>query len=249
MHNTLSEGQALARIFTSLGGAWEFFEKGGVISYILLGFSVVGLAIFLERWWTLRRASREGEAWLAPVLASVSQGDLARAGESVAGVDHPSARVIGPLIAKLSSTGRFSRDSLESLAGLYGQQEVRDMEKRLPALSTIGNVAPLLGLMGTVIGMVKAFMQIEALEGKVNAAVLAGGIWEALLTTLFGLAVAIPALIAHNYLAARVQRIAAEVSDHAVELVEAAEQMSRAREDASDGLSKSAGTRASGGSP
>jgi len=72
--------------------------------------------------------------------------------------------------------------------------------------------------------MVQAFIQIEAMQGKVNASVLAGGIWEALLTTLYGLSVAIPTLIAHNYLSARVDRIAGEIQDHAVSFVDALEE-------------------------
>ena len=78
-------------------------------------------------------------------------------------------------------------------------EQVRDLSRYLQALATIGNIAPLLGLLGTVIGMIKAFMVIQEMGGKVNAAVLAGGIWEAMTTTAAGLTVAIPALLFYNY--------------------------------------------------
>ena len=75
-------------------------------------------------------------------------------------------------------------------------EEVRDLSRYLQALATIGSIAPLLGLLGTVIGMIKAFMVIQQMGGKVNAVVLAGGIWEAMLTTALGLAVALPTMVA-----------------------------------------------------
>jgi biopolymer transport protein ExbB len=77
------------------------------------------------------------------------------------------------------------------------------MERYLPTLAVIGNLAPLLGLLGAVTGMIKAFMVIQETGGKVNAAVLAGGIWEAMLTTAFGLIVAVPTIAAHSYLSMR----------------------------------------------
>jgi biopolymer transport protein ExbB len=83
-------------------------------------------------------------------------------------------------------------------------------------LATLGNIAPLLGLLGTVIGMIKAFMVIQEMGGKVNASVLAGGIWEAMLTTAVGLAVALPAMLAHGYLSAQVDRYEARLQQGAV---------------------------------
>jgi biopolymer transport protein ExbB len=204
--------------------AWQFFDKGGVLAWPILGCSLIALAVIIERWWTYRKVTGSGEAWFSEAMDSLGRGDFDGIAKALSNTLHPSARVLSPLLDKFRSAGRFSRNSLDKLASHYGTQEVRELERYLPTLSTIGNVAPLLGLMGTVLGMVQAFIQIEAMQGKVNASVLAGGIWEALLTTLYGLGVAIPTLIAHNYLSARVGRIAGEIQDHAVSFVDALEE-------------------------
>jgi biopolymer transport protein ExbB len=83
-------------------------------------------------------------------------------------------------------------------------------------MATIGNIAPLLGLLGTVIGLIKAFMVIQEMGGKVNASVLAGGIWEAMLTTALGLGVALPTMLAHSYLLARIDRYEARLQQGAI---------------------------------
>ena len=85
-----------------------------------------------------------------------------------------------------------------------GSQLLEEMEKRLSVLSVTGQLAPLLGLLGTVIGMIRAFMKVQELGGRVNASSLAGGIWEALLTTAFGLSIAIPSLLFYYYFESKV---------------------------------------------
>jgi len=202
--------------------AFEFFGKSGTLGWAIFICSLVSGAIIIERLWTYYRAAEDGDGWFDELLEKVGAGK--RDGDSLSDVSHPSARVLSAMLDKLGSMGGFSRGALEKTANHHGRREVRELERYLGALSTIANVAPLLGLAGTVLGMVKAFQKIEALEGKVNAAVLAGGIWEALLTTLFGLAVAIPTVIAHNYLASRASNVAAQIQDQAVALVDALEE-------------------------
>lgn len=209
---------------SGLERAWDFFEKGGVLAWPILACSLIALTVIIERWWTYKKAAQAGDGWFSTLLEHLERADFNGAAELLANTSHPSARLLSLLMEKINASKKFSRASLEKTASHYGSREVRELERHLPTLSTIGNIAPLLGLTGTVLGMVKAFMTIEALDGKVNASVLAGGIWEALLTTLFGLAVAIPAVIAHNYLAAKVHAIAAEITDHAVIFLDAVEE-------------------------
>jgi biopolymer transport protein ExbB len=90
---------------------------------------------------------------------------------------------------------------------------VRKLFRYLQVLATIGNIAPILGLLGTVIGMIKAFMVIQEMGGKVNAAVLAGGIWEAMLTTALGLSVALPTMVAHSYVTSQVDQYEARLQN------------------------------------
>jgi len=103
------------------------------------------------------------------------------------------------------------RETLETVLVHAIDEEVRGLSRYLQALATIANIAPLLGLLGTIVGMIKAFMVIQQMGGKVNAAVLAGGIWEAMLTTALGLGVALPTIVAHSYLAAHVDRYEARL--------------------------------------
>ena len=102
---------------------------------------------------------------------------------------------------------------LESVIVNAVENEVRALSAYLQTLATIGNIAPFLGLLGTILGKIKAFMVIQQMGGKVNAAVLAGGIWEAMLTTVLGLAVALPTMVAHSYLIARVDTYEARLQD------------------------------------
>lgn len=108
----------------------------------------------------------------------------------------------------------------EKIITRAGSKEIRRLEKHLRGLASIGNITPLLGLLGTVTGMIRAFMKIQELGGRVDASVLAGGIWEALITTASGLSVAIPTLVAYHYFEGRVDNMAAEMKDVASELIE-----------------------------
>ena len=98
--------------------------------------------------------------------------------------------------------------------------EVPRLEKNLVVLATIAHISPLLGLFGTVVGMIKTFMQIQEMRGIIDTARLAGGIWEALITTAAGLAVAIPAFVAYNYLVSRVNGLVLDMEKSATEVVD-----------------------------
>ncbi len=210
MVDQLSEG---------LSKACLFFQKGGPLAWPILACSLIALAVIIERWWVYRKAIISANGWQGNFFSCLEKGELEGAGDELPVSRSPAARVLKALLDRVR-TGGYSRSNLEKIANHLGAQEVRELERYLPTLSTIGNIAPLLGLTGTVLGMVKAFMKIEGMGGKVNASVLAGGIWEALLTTLFGLAVAIPAVVAYNILSARVHRIAGEIQDESVEFIE-----------------------------
>jgi biopolymer transport protein ExbB len=123
---------------------------------------------------------------------------------------------MGRVLTKALDVRNEDRDMLETVLTSATDEEVRGLSTYMQLLATLGNIAPLLGLLGTVIGMIKAFMVIQEMGGKVNASVLAGGIWEAMLTTAVGLAVALPAMLAHGYLSAQVDRYEARLQQGAV---------------------------------
>lgn len=186
--------------FTSI---WSFFEKGGPVMWPILFLSILMLAITAERlfrYTRVRIGSEDLPERVAGALAANRREDALAAIESDRGV-------LGPILAAASEVKVEDRETLETVIIDAQQGVVGELDRYLATLAAIGNLAPLLGLLGTVTGMIKAFMVIQETGGKVNAAVLAGGIWEAMLTTAFGLIVAVPTILAHSYLSMRVDRI------------------------------------------
>lgn len=196
---------------------FEFLAKGGILVGPIFLCSVVALAIFLERWIRLARL-RIGRWDPQGTLAAMIQ----HRGDKPAATT-PMERLFQQALA----VQPMDRENVETVLAHATETEVRAASKYLPALATIGNIAPLLGLLGTVMGMIKAFMVIQQMGGKVNAAVLAGGIWEAMLTTALGLAVALPTMVAHGYLASRVDQIETRLRDGAVVLLTSLPTLSR----------------------
>jgi len=190
----------------------ELLAKGGVLVPPILLCSVLALAIFLERVIRFSRMRSRGAGLADKVVRLLKSGEARTAHEKATNSNSPMGRILAQAI-------RFKdrdRETLETVIFHATDEEVRDLSSYLQALATIGNIAPLLGLLGTVMGMIKAFMVIQQMGGKVNAAVLAGGIWEAMLTTALGLAVALPTMVAHSYLVARVDKYEARLNAGAV---------------------------------
>lgn len=195
----------------------DFLAKGGVLVYPILICSVLALAIFVERLITFRRMWKDASGIEAEVADLVSRGETDKALDLAAANDSPLGRVLFQAL----DTRDADREMLETVIVNATDEEIRTHDRYMQSLATIGNIAPLLGLLGTVIGLIKAFMVIQELGGKVNAAVLAGGIWEAMLTTALGLAVALPTMIGHSYLLARVDRYEARLTSGSVSLLKA----------------------------
>lgn len=190
----------------------EYFFKGGVLMTPILLCSVLALAIFLERLIRFSLLWRRGRGVAQRVTAKIEAGDAAGAKAEALASRSP----LGRILAHGMDAAGLDREILETVLMHATEEEIRSMSRSLQTLATIGNIAPLLGLLGTVLGMIKAFMVIQQMGGKVNAAVLAGGIWEALLTTAFGLIVALPAMVAHSYLAGQVDLYEARLQDGTV---------------------------------
>lgn len=197
---------------------WKIFLAGGPIMWPILISSIWALAIIIEKLWHLSRIRVDAHAFLKVILEKVKQHKLEEAVSDCDTASHP----IGQLLkAGILKTGRSRQEIKEAIedASLY---EVPVLERNLSALATIAHTAPLLGLLGTVTGMVRCFQSIQLKAGAlhpVSPGDLAGGIWEALLTTVFGLIVAIPVFIAYNFLVSRVNGIILEMERAAVELV------------------------------
>ncbi len=194
---------------------FEFLAKGGVLVIPILFCSVVALAIFLERIIRFSRIKNRGVGLAEKTVQLLSEGKKEDARKMLVDNNAPMGRVL------LQATDVIDqgREPLETVLSNSTDEEVRNLSSYVQALATMGNIAPLLGLLGTVIGMIKAFMVIQQMGGKVNAAVLAGGIWEAMLTTALGLAVALPTMVAHSYLLARIDKYEASLQSGAVAFI------------------------------
>lgn len=166
----------------------EILLKGGPVVWVLLGYSVIAVAIVLERLLYFGLTGRPPKALETALHGARSEHDIARLIESVKGPE-------GALMRGLVAASREGIGDLGRVASRLGSARLRDMERGFRTLSILGNTAPLLGLFGTIVGMIKAFMVIEQAGGQVDAQALAGGIWEAMLTTGVGLMVAIPVLL------------------------------------------------------
>ncbi len=196
---------------------FDFLAKGGMIVIPILLCSVLALAIFIERIINFASMRRKGSGLAEKTARFLEQGDEKQALEAVNGSDSP----MGNVLSQAMRVKDYDRETIETVIVNATEQEIRGLSTYLQALATIGNIAPLLGLLGTVIGMIKAFMVIQQMGGKVNAAVLAGGIWEAMLTTALGLAVALPTIVAHSYLLAQVDRYEARLQNGSVLFIKA----------------------------
>lgn len=191
----------------------DVFDKGGVVVWVLLAYSVVALALILERllqFLLMGRMPAEFEQRLPEVLA---RGELGHWLERLKG---PEVVILQGVLAAAKSGVR----DLSRVAQRIGSVELQRMERGFRTLGILGNTAPLLGLLGTIIGMIKAFMVIEQAGGRVDAQALAGGIWEAMLTTGVGLAVAIPVLLALHMLEGMADRRAQSMRSCASLLLE-----------------------------
>jgi biopolymer transport protein ExbB len=195
----------------------EFMVKGGVLMYPILMCSVLALAIFLERFIRFSRTKSRGAGLAEKTIDLVKRGKA----DDARGLAISSNSPMGRVLAKALDVSGQDRETLETVIAHATEEEVRGLSTYTQVLATIGNIAPMLGLLGTVMGMIKAFMVIQQMGGKVNAAVLAGGIWEAMLTTAFGLAVALPTMVAHSYLLSRVDKFEARLQEGAVTFVTA----------------------------
>ena len=165
--------------------------------FILLGFSVLALFIIIVKLIQFSIGRVSNTKTLNKIIAKLNKSNAKKLLSEVQKIKNPIAKVIEVVIIT-NSDRRFNRESRESEISRISSIQIRNLENYLGGLEVIASISPLLGLFGTVLGMIKAFLNLEQAGSQVDPALLAGGIWEALLTTAFGLAIAIPALAAYH---------------------------------------------------
>lgn len=195
---------------------FDVIAAGGWIMVPIILCSIAVIAISIERYWTLNPAKIAPRSLLAQVWSWIknNQIDAAKLREL------KQSSQLGQILASGLSNSKHGREVMKDSIQESANQVIHELERYIGTLGTIAAIAPLLGLLGTVFGMIKVFTAIM-IEGSGNTAVLAGGISEALITTAAGLCVAIPAMIAHRFFQRRIDSLVVTMEDEAIKLVDA----------------------------
>ena len=197
---------------------WQMFIKGGPLMWPILLCSVFALAIIIERIWYLHKIQIDTHLFLNKILEKMKRHQIKEALEICEINSNPISRILKAGILKYDRGRQQIKESIED-AVLY---EEPHLEKNMTALATVAHISPLLGLLGTVVGLVQCFQVIQTKSSAlqvVSAGDLAGGIWVALLTTVAGLIVAIPSFVAYNYLVSRISNFILEMEKASTGLV------------------------------
>ena len=194
----------------------ELIVAGGWLMVLIMLSSILVLAICIERLYTLNARKIAPPHLLATVWKQLKRGELDAAKLRILRQSSPLGRILAAGLGNAYHGREGMKESIQEAAS----HVVHDLERYLNTLGTIAAVAPLLGLLGTVVGMIEVFAEIMA-QGTGNASALAGGISQALITTAAGLTVAIPALVMHRYFVGRIDGIVIELEQETIKLVDA----------------------------
>jgi biopolymer transport protein ExbB len=194
----------------------ELVLAGGFMMYPIILLSVFALYIFFERYLTLNKANLDPDPFMSRVKELVLKGDINGAKVLCAQNETPIARMIEKGISRIGSPLKNIEASIENV----GKLEIFKLEKNLTSLATIAGASPMMGFLGTVIGMVRAFMAISQEEGSVSPKLLADGIYTAMITTVAGLIVGIMAYLAYNFLITRVQKVVHKMEYTSIDFID-----------------------------
>jgi biopolymer transport protein ExbB len=195
---------------------WELAMAGGPLMIPLVICSFIAIYIFVERILTINKANVSSDAFMGRIKELVLKGDINGAKILCSQHDTPVARMIEKGVARIGSPLKNIEASIENV----GKIEVFRLEKNLSVLATIAGAAPMIGFLGTVIGMVSAFIAIAQEEGSVSPKLLADGIYTAMVTTVAGLIVGIIAYLGYNFLVTRVSKVVHRMEYSSIEFID-----------------------------
>lgn len=193
----------------------DFFIKGGPIMFFILVCSIISVAIIISKIIQLHKGQIDINEFMAGLRNELTNRRIAEAVGICEGTPGPVASILKTGIIHYED----GKISMESAMGRVSIQEIARMERGVTGLATIALVSPLFGLLGTILGLINTFQKMVTQEGLLTTQELAVGIWQSLLTTAFGITVAIPVYIAYNYLVSRINRITRDMEAGATELV------------------------------
>jgi biopolymer transport protein ExbB len=216
----------------------DLFEQGGPLMWGILVASIVGVAVFLERLWSLQRARVLPRAFVDRIRGLVSK----RKTSEALLLCEENGSSIALLMAAALRTHQYGKSRAASKEAVeeVGNREVAHMDRNVEIVGTVASITPLMGLLGTVIGMISVFQNfVESYKsGMVGPDTFAEGIWQALITTAFGLTVAIPMLLAYKFLQGRNDRLVVEMEEDAMGIVDLLEDAQRPNGDRARGRAR-----------
>ncbi len=195
---------------------FDLLLQGGYVMIPLLLLSIAAIAIFVERVMTIKKATKTPPGLLSQVKSLVIEGRVNDAKSLCTQSNTPIAKMLEKGISRIGSPLKNIEVSIENV----GKIEIYRLEKNLSLLATISGAAPMIGFLGTVTGMIQAFIAIAQEEGSVSPKLLSAGIYEAMITTAVGLSVGIVAYLGYNYLVTQVQKIIHKMEFTSVEFID-----------------------------
>ena len=203
MANQAMEGAAQTSENLSIG-FWDLFMGGGWLMWVLVALAGVMIFIFVERFIAIRKATRLNNNFMNRIRDYILEGNINAAIDLCRRTDSPVARMIEKGIERIGRPMADIQTAIENVANV----EVAKLESGLPWLASISGGAPMIGFLGTVVGMVQVFIDMSANQsGAIELSQLSAGMYVAMVTTVGGLIVGIPAYFAHNYLVARIEKL------------------------------------------
>ena len=193
--------------------------KGGWLMLVLLALSIIAIYIFGKKWWAIRQAGRIDKNFIKDVDNYLAEGKVRSARALCKRSDTPIARMIEKGVERIDKPLGDIRIAVENVANV----EVAKLEKGLPALATIAGGAPMIGFLGTVMGMVQAFFNMAQAGNNIDITLLSGGIYTAMITTVGGLIVGILAYFGYNFLTSQVTSLVAKMEASSIEFLDAAQ--------------------------
>ena len=200
--------------------------KGGWLMLVLLALSIVAIYIFGKKWWAIRQAGRIDKDFIKDVDNYLAEGKVRSARALCKRSDTPIARMIEKGVERIDKPLSDIRIAVENVANV----EVAKLEKGLPALATIAGGAPMIGFLGTVMGMVQAFFNMAQAGNNIDITLLSGGIYTAMITTVGGLIVGILAYFGYNFLTSQVTSLVAKMEASSIEFLDAAQARKESKE-------------------
>ena len=195
---------------------FDLMVEGGILMIPIFILFLITFYVIVERWSALSRSHTDTGRFLGSIEGMLKSGRQTDAIAYCEDFDKPLARIIKAGIKRLGRPLRDIEDAIDNA----GKKEIFFLEKKMNWLATIAGVAPLLGFTGTVTGMIEAFMDIQSLQGNVNPSELAGGIWEALITTAAGLIVGLIAFGFYNFLLGKINRSIFELENASADFID-----------------------------